>query len=85
LNGLSRETDNCSADVAYYRGAMGIMIVYDVTNEQSFQNIRYWIRKTEQQGNLFVCFHISSSQFFYFFCSRFLGSYEQLRMALTSF
>ncbi|KAI8424885.1 hypothetical protein MSG28_006806 [Choristoneura fumiferana] len=25
---------------AYYRGSMGIMLVYDVTNEKSFENIK---------------------------------------------
>ena len=25
---------------AYYRGAMGIMLVYDITNEKSFDNIK---------------------------------------------
>lgn len=34
--------------VAYYRGAMGILLVYDVTDERSFNNIRNWIRNTEQ-------------------------------------
>merc|ERR1712083_1054609 len=29
---------------AYYRGAMGILLVYDITDEQSFLNIRNWIR-----------------------------------------
>jgi hypothetical protein len=29
---------------AYYRGAMGIMLVYDITNEKSFENIKNWIR-----------------------------------------
>ena len=33
---------------AYYRGAMGILLVYDVTDERSFNNIRNWIRNTEQ-------------------------------------
>jgi Ras-related protein Rab-8A len=32
---------------AYYRGAMGILLVYDCTDEQSFQNIRNWIRNIE--------------------------------------
>lgn len=35
---------------AYYRGAMGILLVYDVTEEQSFQNIRNWIRNIEQHA-----------------------------------
>ena len=33
---------------AYYRGAMGIMLVYDVTDERSFNNIRNWIRNVDQ-------------------------------------
>jgi len=36
---------------AYYRGAMGILLVYDVTDEQSFLNIRNWIRNIEQHAN----------------------------------
>lgn len=33
---------------AYYRGAMGILVVFDVTDERSFNNVRNWIRNTEQ-------------------------------------
>jgi len=35
---------------AYYRGAMGILLVYDVTDDASFQNIRNWIRNIEQHA-----------------------------------
>lgn len=36
---------------AYYRGAMGIMLVYDVTCEKSFENIRTWIRNIEAHAS----------------------------------
>merc|ERR1711871_392042 len=36
---------------AYYRGAMGILLVYDVTDEKSFTNIRAWMRNIEQHAN----------------------------------
>ncbi|KAG8651308.1 hypothetical protein MANES_07G112400v8 [Manihot esculenta] len=35
---------------AYYRGAMGILLVYDVTDESSFNNIRNWICNIEQHA-----------------------------------
>ncbi|KAG8473767.1 hypothetical protein CXB51_036050 [Gossypium anomalum] len=39
------------ASAAYYRGAMGILLVYDVTDESSFNNIRNWIRNIEQHAS----------------------------------
>merc|ERR1711977_436022 len=36
---------------AYYRGAMGILLVYDVTDDKSFNNIRTWMRNIEQHAN----------------------------------
>lgn len=36
---------------AYYRGAMGILLVYDVTDESSFNNIKNWIRNIEQHAS----------------------------------
>eukprot|EP01135_Chromosphaera_perkinsii_P009379 Nk52_evm55s1737 gene=Nk52_evmTU55s1737 len=36
---------------AYYRGAMGILLVYDVANEKSFDNIKNWIRNINQHAS----------------------------------
>ncbi|KAA3681176.1 Ras-related protein Rab-8A [Paragonimus westermani] len=36
---------------AYYRGAMGIMLVYDVTNVKSFKSINLWMRNIDQHAN----------------------------------
>merc|ERR1711934_1027626 len=36
---------------AYYRGAMGILLVYDVADDKSFNNIRTWMRNIEQHAN----------------------------------
>ncbi|XP_056137563.1 ras-related protein Rab-8B-like [Lampris incognitus] len=36
---------------AYYRGAMGIMLVYDICNDKSFENIQNWIRNIEEHAS----------------------------------
>jgi Ras-related protein Rab-8A len=36
---------------AYYRGAMGILLVYDVTDQKSFDNIRVWIRNIQDHAS----------------------------------
>ncbi|KAF9163083.1 GTP-binding protein [Actinomortierella ambigua] len=36
---------------AYYRGAMGILMIYDVTDERSFSNIRNWFSNIEQHAS----------------------------------
>ncbi|CAH8465352.1 unnamed protein product [Schistosoma turkestanicum] len=36
---------------AYYRGAMGIMLVYDITNRRSFSNITTWMNNISQHAN----------------------------------
>lgn len=40
---------------AYYRGAMGIMLVYDVTAEYSFGNISNWMEAIQQSATPGVC------------------------------
>lgn len=36
---------------AYYRGAMGIILVYDVTDERTFSNIRQWFKTVNEHAN----------------------------------
>jgi len=36
---------------SYYRGANGIMLVYDITNAKSFENISKWLRNIEEHAS----------------------------------
>ncbi|XP_013413854.1 ras-related protein Rab-10 [Lingula anatina] len=36
---------------SYYRGAMGIMLVYDITNARTFENISKWLRNIDEHAN----------------------------------
>ena len=31
----------------YYKGAMGIVLAYDCTSEESFENVRNWVKQIE--------------------------------------
>ena len=35
---------------AYYRGAMGVLLVYDVSDEKSFSNVANWMRQIDQNA-----------------------------------
>lgn len=36
---------------AYYRGAMGIVLVYDITDEASFNNVRTWVTNIDEHAS----------------------------------
>ncbi|XP_065062060.1 ras-related protein Rab-10-like [Rhopilema esculentum] len=36
---------------SYYRGAMGIMLVYEITDEKSFDNIAKWLRNIDEHAS----------------------------------
>jgi len=40
---------------AYYRGAHGIALVYDVTSRESFDNMTYWLKHMQKYANADVC------------------------------
>jgi Ras-related protein Rab-1A len=40
---------------SYYRGANGIIIVYDVTNEETFKEVKMWLNEIQRYAPADVC------------------------------
>ena len=40
---------------SYYKGAHGIILMYDVSNKKSFDNIRKWISQINEQAKKNIC------------------------------
>lgn len=36
---------------SYYRNAVGAVVVYDVTNRESFVHVQRWIEEVKESGN----------------------------------
>ena len=39
----------------YYKGGDGVILIYDVTNDSSFRNIRNWINQIEANAKANIC------------------------------
>ena len=39
----------------YYKGAQGIILTYDITDQSSFRNVRNWIKQVEENAPTNVC------------------------------
>jgi len=44
-----------TTSTSYYRGANGIIIVYDVTNQESFDDVRKWVYESDGHASDSVC------------------------------
>ncbi len=40
---------------SYYRGAHGIIVVYDVTDAESFESVKSWMHEVDKLANENVC------------------------------
>ena len=40
---------------SYYKGAHGIILIYDVTNQKSFDNIKKWLAQIKEEASSKVC------------------------------
>ena len=46
----------------YYRGAHGILILYDVTSSKSFENMRNWVTQVKESSSNIVTIYIVATK-----------------------
>ena len=42
---------NCLSELSHYRRALGAIVVYDITKERTFTNVRRWIEAIREQAD----------------------------------
>jgi len=46
----------------YYKGANGIILIYDITNPQTFDNVKGWISQIREEANQNVLIYIAGNK-----------------------
>ena len=46
----------------YYKGANGIILIYDVTNRQSYENVKNWITQIREEANPHVVIYLAGNK-----------------------
>ncbi len=46
----------------YYKGANGIILIYDVTNLQSYENVKNWINQIREEANKNVVIYLAGNK-----------------------
>ena len=46
----------------YYKGANGIILIYDVTNLQSYENVKNWIAQIKEEANQNVLIYLAGNK-----------------------
>ena len=46
----------------YYKGANGIILIYDVTNVQTFENVKNWISQIKEEANPNVVIYLAGNK-----------------------
>ena len=46
----------------YYKGANGIILIYDVTNVQTFENVKNWITQIKEEANPNVVIYLAGNK-----------------------
>jgi GTPase SAR1 family protein len=54
--------DNFAILFRYYRGAQAAIVVYDITNQESFAKAKNWIKELQRQANPNIVIALSGNK-----------------------